>query len=287
MAPPLRLCLLSVLLLSAGTLARLEPSAAIGAGAHAGHPPLARHLLPEQAQRHSPAQAHAGEGSAEAGAGEEPDVWTRLKPTQLAQEVDAHRWADFVPPSSPSSSLKADKQLQPAKEADPDGRCRDDGQPQQRREREQKAQQKVQQRQLRESVSQAQCAPPSPAPISDHCAPQPRAHAALYSSAPNLGETHFDRFLRYSLLFLTATFRALRAAFRLLLLAPLRTSYRIALYGAGTTWSTTTWAGERAVWRPLRTIFAPVVFLIQGFTFLFVWTPYALVQIIVRELYPV
>jgi hypothetical protein len=41
------------------------------------------------------------------------------------------------------------------------------------------------------------------------------------------------------------------------------------------------------VWRPLRTFAAPLVFLIQGFTFLFVATPYWAVQVVVRELYPV
>lgn len=58
-------------------------------------------------------------------------------------------------------------------------------------------------------------------------------------------------------------------------------------WSAHTSWQTTTWAGERALIGPARTVTAPFVYLIEGLLFIFVWIPARVIKVIVRELYPV
>ncbi|PWN36005.1 uncharacterized protein FA14DRAFT_160922 [Meira miltonrushii] len=58
-------------------------------------------------------------------------------------------------------------------------------------------------------------------------------------------------------------------------------------WSAHTSWQTTTWAGERALVGPARTVTAPFVYLIEGLLFIFVWIPARAIKVVVRELYPV
>ncbi|PWN99444.1 hypothetical protein FA09DRAFT_324921 [Tilletiopsis washingtonensis] len=246
---------------------------------HNAHPlPVAPQLHPPQSDAHEPS----------------PDVWSDIAATRLASEVQGGRWRDFVPESVLQVVQGAEQEAH-GRESGSGELRRNDGaasppQRQQQQQQQQRSQPQPQSQSQQQHYYAPQAPPYSTSPRhaqSDACAPQARSDAHLYSSSSTLGESTFDKLLRHAYWLALSSYRSTRYLLRVLLLSPLRTLYHIARYSLGHTWHTTTWAGERAVWRPLRTFAAPLVFLIQGFTFLFVATPYWAVQVVVRELYPV
>lgn len=58
-------------------------------------------------------------------------------------------------------------------------------------------------------------------------------------------------------------------------------------WSAHTSWKTTRWTGERALVDPALTAGAPIIYLLEGFLFLFVWMPARAASVIARELYPI
>lgn len=57
-------------------------------------------------------------------------------------------------------------------------------------------------------------------------------------------------------------------------------------WSAHSSWRTTRWTGERALIAPARTATAPLIYLIDGLLFIFVWVPAGAIRAVVRELYP-
>jgi hypothetical protein len=58
-------------------------------------------------------------------------------------------------------------------------------------------------------------------------------------------------------------------------------------WSAQKSWKTTRWTSERALVGPALTVGAPVIYLGEGFLFLFVWTPARIANFLARELYPI
>lgn len=58
-------------------------------------------------------------------------------------------------------------------------------------------------------------------------------------------------------------------------------------WSAHKSWRTGRWTSERALIGPALTVGAPVIYLGEGFLFLFVWTPARIANFLARELYPI
>jgi hypothetical protein len=58
-------------------------------------------------------------------------------------------------------------------------------------------------------------------------------------------------------------------------------------WSANASWQTTQWTSERALFGPVRTATAPLVYLVEGLLFIFVMIPARFIRAVVRELYPV
>jgi hypothetical protein len=86
---------------------------------------------------------------------------------------------------------------------------------------------------------------------------------------------------------LGACYLSLAWSGRHLLYIPLKYAVHGLRWSANTSWRTTMWTGERAFVGPALTVGAPVIYLGEGFLFIFVWTPARIASFIAREFYPI
>lgn len=196
---------------------------------------------------------------APAAAAAEPDVFSPIKATQLAHAAardDYGRWAVHAPHHKVGSGAGAPI-VQPPLAPPP-----------------------------LSQEAKKQHLPHEPPRLADH-SQSSHHHAPLASDSATLGESVLDRVIRWTMWTGYGFWCVLVWIWHYCLAAPILGAWRLTRYSAEGTWRTTTWAGDRAVWRPVRTVAAPLVYLVQGLLFLFVLTPYAVIQRLVRELYPI
>jgi hypothetical protein len=84
-----------------------------------------------------------------------------------------------------------------------------------------------------------------------------------------------------------ATIGAIRWTGRSIMWTPMTYVGAAVQWSAHTSWRTTRWTGQHAFIGPVRTVSAPLIYLVDGLLFIFVWLPARALRVIVHELYPV
>jgi hypothetical protein len=86
---------------------------------------------------------------------------------------------------------------------------------------------------------------------------------------------------------LTKTWGGLGWSSRILIWTPATYLAGAIRWSAHTSWNATRWTGERAFIGPALTAGAPLIYLVQGLLFIFVFVPVRIASVVGRELYPI